>query len=148
MLAKKMMQKLLKEKKSMAIVIDEFGGTSGMVTLEDLVEEIFGDIEDEHDHNKLVQRQISKNTYEFSGRMEIEEINDNFHLDIPEDDGYQTIAGFILDRLETIPNEGEQFRIDNFSFKILKKSAARIELLQLTVNEKDKDENFSGENEK
>ena len=80
--------------------------------------------------------------------MEIESINDNFHLDIPEDDGYQTIAGFILDRLETIPNEGEQFRIDNFSFKILKKSAARIELLQLTVNEKDKDENFSGENEK
>ena len=132
----------------MAVVIDEFGGTAGIVTLEDLVEEIFGEIEDEHDHNRLIACQTAEGVYEFSGRMEIEEINEKFHLDIPEDDGYQTIAGFILDRLETIPNEGEQFRIDNFSFKILKKSAARIELLQLTVNEKDKDENFSGENEK
>jgi CBS domain containing-hemolysin-like protein len=83
LLARKMMQQLLDEKRSMAIVLDEFGGTSGMVTLEDLVEEIFGEIEDEHDHNQLVARQIDEHTYEFAGRMEIEEINERFHLDLP-----------------------------------------------------------------
>ena len=93
MLAKKMMQNLLKEKKSMAIVVDEFGGTAGMVTLEDLVEEIFGDIEDEHDRRKLVARKTGDNSYEFSGRMEIERINEMFDLDLPESDDYQTIAG-------------------------------------------------------
>ncbi len=134
MLAKVMMQNLLHEKRSMAIVVDEFGGTSGMVTLEDLVEEIFGDIEDEHDRNKLVARQVTENTYEFSGRMEIEEINEKFHIDLPESDDYQTIAGLLFTNLEVIPNEGETFDIDHFTFTILKKKAARIELLRLTAH--------------
>lgn len=134
MLAKVMMQHLLHEKRSMAIVVDEFGGTSGMVTLEDLVEEIFGDIQDEHDRNKLVARQVTDSTFEFSGRMEIEEINERFHIDLPESDDYQTIAGLLFTRLEAIPNEGETIGIGHFTFTILKKKAARIELLRLTVH--------------
>ncbi|MBQ5509255.1 MAG: HlyC/CorC family transporter, partial [Muribaculaceae bacterium] len=134
MLAKKMMQNLLKEKKSMAIVVDEFGGTAGMVTLEDLVEEIFGDIEDEHDRRKLVARRTGDNTYEFSGRMEIERINEMFDLDLPESDDYQTIAGYIVNRLEVIPNQGEEHNIDNYTIHINKKTGARLELITLTVN--------------
>ena len=134
MLAKKMMQNLLKEKKSMAIVVDEFGGTAGMVTLEDLVEEIFGDIEDEHDRRKLVARKTASDTYEFSGRMEISRINEQFDLDLPESDDYQTIAGYIVNRLEMIPNQGEQHTIDNYTVTITKKSGARLELITLKVN--------------
>ena len=133
MLAKKMMQNLLKEKKSMAIVVDEFGGTAGMVTLEDLVEEIFGEIEDEHDRPRLVSRKIDDNTYEFSGRMEIEDINDNYHLNSPESEDYQTIAGFLLNRLEEIPNEGDTADIDGMRLTVLKKTSARIELVRLTM---------------
>ncbi len=136
MLAKVMMQNLLHEKRSMAIVVDEFGGTAGMVTLEDLVEEIFGDIEDEHDRNrnKLVARRIDDNTYEFSGRKEIEEINEEFHLDLPEDDDYQTIAGLILNKLEAIPNEGDKVEIDgNYVLTVLRKTAARVELVRVEV---------------
>ena len=140
MLANKMMQSLLKEKRSMAVVIDEFGGTAGIVTLEDLVEEIFGEIEDEHDHNRLIARQTAEGIYEFSGRMEIEEINEKFHLDIPESDEYQTIAGYILYNLEEIPAVGDTFTVDGTKITILKKSAARIELVQLdtTVSPEEK----------
>ena len=134
MLAKKMMQNLLKEKKSMAIVVDEFGGTAGMVTLEDLVEEIFGDLEDEHDRRKLVARKTGDNSYEFSGRMEIERINEMFDLDLPESDDYQTIAGYIVNRIEMIPNQGEEHIIDNYTIRINKKNGARLELISLTVN--------------
>ena len=134
MLAKKMMQNLLKEKKSMAIVVDEFGGTAGMVTLEDLVEEIFGDIEDEHDRRKLIARKTGENTYELSGRMEIERINEMFDIDLPESDDYQTIAGYIVNHLEVIPNQGEEHTIDQFTVNITKKTGARLELVTLTVN--------------
>ncbi len=140
MLAKKMMQNLLKEKKSMAIVVDEFGGTAGMITLEDLVEEIFGDIEDEHDRRKLVARKTGENSYEFSGRMEIERINEQFHLDLPESDDYQTIAGYIVNRLEMIPNQGEEHTIDRFTVSIAKKNGARLELITLKVNSEPEDE--------
>ena len=128
-------QVMLKEKKSMAIVVDEFGGTAGMVTLEDLVEEIFGDIEDEHDRRKLVARKTGENSYEFSGRMEIERINELFDLDLPESDDYQTIAGYIVNRLEVIPNQGEQHVIDDYTIHINKKTGARLELISLTVNQ-------------
>ncbi len=134
MLAKKMMQNLLKEKKSMAIVVDEFGGTAGMITLEDLVEEIFGDIEDEHDRRKLIARKTGENTYELSGRLEIERVNELFDLDIPESDDYQTIAGFIVTNLEVIPNRGEEHTIGNYTIHINKKTGARLELITLTVN--------------
>ncbi|MCH5215917.1 MAG: HlyC/CorC family transporter [Muribaculaceae bacterium] len=131
MLAQKMMRQLLSEKKSVAIVVDEFGGTAGMVTLEDLVEEIFGEIEDEHDRNRELLRKINDSLYEFSGRAEIDHINDKFHLDIPENDEYQTIAGYILYNLEEIPDEGEEFYIGNLKYTILKKSASRIEKVRV-----------------
>ena len=140
MLARKMMQQLMDEKRSMAIVIDEFGGTSGMVTLEDLVEEIFGEIEDEHDRNKLTAKQLSETSYEFSGRMEIEEINERFHLDIPESDDYQTIAGYLLNENEAIPNVGEVFDLPPYRFTVERKTAARIELIRVDLinDEKEK----------
>lgn len=136
MLAKQLMQNMLGAKKSITIVVDEFGGTAGMVTVEDLVEEIFGDIEDEHDRKrkKLVSRKISDNTYELAGRLEIETINEEYDLDIPEKDDYQTLAGYLLFNLEELPDEGETFRIDNFTFTILKKTAAKIELVRLEVS--------------
>lgn len=133
MLAKKMMQNLLKERRSMAIVLDEFGGTSGLVTLEDLVEEIFGDIKDEHDSTSIVDRRINDSTYEFSGRMEIAQINDQYHLDLPESDDYQTIAGLLLNRMEAIPNEGDTVQVGKLTLTVLKKSAARVELVRLTA---------------
>lgn len=133
MLANKMMRRLMNEKKSMAIVIDEFGGTAGLVTLEDLVEEIFGDIEDEHDRKRLVSREISEGTYEFSGRIEIEDINEEYHLNIPESDEYQTLAGYLLYNLEALPDEGETVRIGDLQFTILKKSSTKIELVKVTT---------------
>ena len=133
LLARKMMQRLMGEKRSMAIVIDEFGGTSGMVTLEDLVEEIFGEIEDEHDRNRLTARQINESSYEFSGRMEIEEINERFHLDIPESDDYQTLAGYLLAENEAIPNVGDVLELPPYRFTIERQSAARIELVRVDV---------------
>lgn len=132
MLANKMMRRLLAEKRSMAIVVDEFGGTAGLVTLEDLVEEIFGEIEDEHDKQRLIARRIDDNTYEFSGRVEVERINEQFPLELKESEEYQTIAGYILDHLEEIPAQGAQFDIDDWRFSILKTSAARIELIRMT----------------
>lgn len=131
-LANKMMRRLLSEKRSIAIVIDEFGGTSGMVTLEDLVEEIFGDIQDEHDHARLTARRLPDGSYEFSGRIEITTLNDTFHLDIPEDDEYQTLMGYILHSTGAIPELGEIIILDNLRFEILKKSATRLELIGVT----------------
>lgn len=131
MLANKMMRRLLSEKRSMAIVVDEFGGTAGIITLEDLVEEIFGEIEDEHDRKRLVAEEVSENVYRFSGRVEIERINDEFHLGLKESEDYHTIAGYIIDHLEALPLQGDVFEFDNLSFKILKMSATRIELVEV-----------------
>lgn len=137
MLAKILMRQLLSEKKSVAIVVDEFGGTAGMVTLEDLVEEIFGEIEDEHDRNRELLRRINDSLYEFSGRAEIDHINEQFHLNIPENDEYQTIAGYILYNLEEIPDEGEEFNLGDLRFTILKKSASRIEKVRVSTDLKE-----------
>ncbi len=132
LLANKMMRRLLNEKRSMAIVVDEFGGTAGLVTLEDLVEEIFGDIQDEHDMAAPTARDLGGGIYEFSGRCEIADLNDTYHLDIPEDDDYQTLAGYILHNLGAIPEKGETVTLGNLSIEVLRKSAARIELLRVT----------------
>lgn len=129
--ANTMMRKMLSEKKNIAIVVDEFGGTGGLVTLEDLVEEIFGDFEDEHDRRHLVSEQIDKNTYQFSGRMEIEDLNDEYGFKLPENDEYQTLAGYIIFTLGALPQQGESFNIDGLRFTILKKSATRIELVRI-----------------
>lgn len=132
LLANVMMRRLLAEKRSLAIVVDEFGGTAGLVTLEDLVEEIFGDIRDEHDKPALLARRVAPDVYEFAGRCEIQEINDTFQLDIPEDDDYQTIAGYILHATGTIPDAGTTVLLGNLRFDILKKSASRLELIRVT----------------
>lgn len=129
LLANKLMRRLLSEKRSMAIVVDEFGGTAGLVTLEDLVEEIFGDIQDEHDKNKIVAKALGDGKYEFSGRTEIEYIRDSFNLEIPESDAYQTLAGYILDTTATLPVQGERIEIGNYRFTILKRAATRLELI-------------------
>ncbi|MDE6831947.1 MAG: hemolysin family protein [Muribaculaceae bacterium] len=133
LMADKMMRRLLSEKRSLAIVIDEFGGTAGMVTLEDLVEEIFGDIQDEHDKNRITAKEIEPGVYEFSGRTEIEYINDAFHLDLPENDEYQTLAGYILHTTGSIPSEGDVISLPPLSMEILKKSGVRLELIRVTA---------------
>ena len=137
MLANKMMQNLLKQKRSVAIVVDEFGGTAGIVTLEDLVEEIFGEIEDEHDHSRFIEREIEPGVYEFSGRIEIEEINEKFPLELPENDEYQTLAGYILYHLEVIPKVGDTFEIENYTYKIEKMMGARIDLIHIDTRAKE-----------
>lgn len=131
MLANKMMRRMLAEKRSLVIVIDEFGGTAGLVTLEDLVEEIFGEFEDEHDRNKIILRQLPSGQFEFSGRAEIEAINDKFNLDIPESDHYHTIAGYILENLEALPHVGDNFTIENLRFTVVKMSATQIKLIRV-----------------
>lgn len=137
MLADKMMRRMLAEKRSMVIVVDEFGGTAGLATLEDLVEEIFGEIEDEHDRNKVVGRKLPDGSFEFSGRAEIEYINEEFGLDIKESDDYHTIAGFILENLEALPMVGDTFVIDSLRFTILRMSTTRIELVAVSKEETD-----------
>jgi CBS domain containing-hemolysin-like protein len=133
LLANKMMRRLLAEKRSLAIVVDEFGGTSGMVTLEDLVEEIFGDIQDEHDHSRTIARRLPDGSYEFSGRAEIEYINENFDLDLPESDEYQTLAGYILNATGEIPQQGAIIALGRHRFEIVRSSDTRLELINVTT---------------
>lgn len=132
LLANKMMRRMLAEKRSMAVVIDEFGGTAGMVTLEDLVEEIFGDIQDEHDHQRITATEIAPGVYEFSGRIEIAQLNEKYHLNIPEDDEYQTLAGYILMTTGQIPEQGETITLAQLQFEIIKKTATRLTLIRVT----------------
>ncbi|MDR3338911.1 MAG: hemolysin family protein [Candidatus Symbiothrix sp.] len=136
MAANKLMKNMLAEKKSMVVVVDEFGGTSGIVTLEDLVEEIFGEIEDEHDTKLFVAKKLRDNEYILSGRMEIDRVNEMFNLDIPESDEYITIAGYILDYYQNFPKLNETIVIDHFEFKIIKVTYTKIELVRLLVQEK------------
>lgn len=133
MAAHKLMRIFKQQKRSLAVVVDEFGGVSGIVALEDLIEEILGDIEDEHDTNSVVARKISDNEYILSGRMEIEKANETFNLNLPESDDYQTIGGLILNECQSIPKVNEVIKTDQFTFKIIKVSATRIELVKLFV---------------
>lgn len=136
LLADKMMRRLLQQKRSLAVVVDEFGGTAGLISLEDLVEEIFGDIEDEHDRSRLVERQVAPGIYEFSGRCEITDINEQFDLDLPENDDYQTLAGYILHTTGSIPAKGDTVELNGLRFDIMRKTASRLELIRLTVPER------------
>ena len=129
--ANKMMRRMLNEKKSMAIVVDEYGGTAGLVTLEDLVEEIFGEIEDEHDRNKILMTEIRPGEYEVSGRAEIENINEAFGLNLDEDEDYETVGGLVLKNSGELPEEGYTFESDRCRFTVMKMSAARIELVKI-----------------
>lgn len=133
MLANKMMRRMMAEKKSVVVVVDEFGGTAGIVTLEDLVEEIFGEIEDEHDKHVSLVKKINSHTLEVSGRAEIEYLNENFNLNLRQSEDYNTLAGFILENLEALPKEGDQFEIDDINFLILKMTATRIQLVKIML---------------
>ena len=131
LLANVMMRRLLQQKRSVAVVVDEFGGTSGFLTLEDLVEEIFGDIQDEHDKNGFTARTVEPGVYEVSGRCEITWLNENLNLDIPEDDDYQTIAGYLMHSTGTIPKQGATILLGPLAFEVMKKSATRLELIRI-----------------
>ena len=134
LLASKMMRRLLAEKRSIAVIVDEFGGTAGMVTLEDLMEEICGDIQDEHDSTDIVERQLAPGEWEFSGRVEIEHLNETYHFDRPESDDYQTLAGYILCETGQIPREGDAVELGGLRLEVTRKSASRLELIKLTQN--------------
>ncbi|MBN2212841.1 MAG: HlyC/CorC family transporter [Bacteroidales bacterium] len=133
MAANTLLQRLINEHKSMVLVVDEFGGISGLVTIEDIIEEIFGEIEDEHDSTELIERKMSDSDYLFSARLEIDYINEKYNLDIPDSEEYDTIAGFIFYHYENIPKMYEKIIIGKHEFKILKVSKTRIELVQLKV---------------
>lgn len=131
--AQKMMRLFMQQKKSLAVVVDEFGGTSGIVSLEDLVEEIFGDIEDEHDTTSYEAKKISNNEYLLSGRLEVEKINNMFNLDLKESDDYQTLGGLILHIHQSFPKLNETIRQGKFQYKIVKRSNTKIDLVRVTV---------------
>ncbi|MBP6967427.1 MAG: HlyC/CorC family transporter [Bacteroidales bacterium] len=133
MAANQMLSRFIREHRSIALVVDEFGGTAGLVTTEDILEEIFGEIEDEHDTNDFTGRKINEKQFVLSGRFEIDALREKYNLDIPESDEYETLAGFILHHYESIPKVNTTLRIGDMSFKILKATLTKIELVHLTV---------------
>ncbi len=132
--ANKLLSIFIREHRSIAIVVDEFGGTSGMVTSEDILEEIFGEIEDEHDTNDIIEKKISETEFIFSGRSEIDLLNEKYQINLPETEDFETLAGFILFNHESIPKINSVIKIGVFEFKILKATNTRIELVKLTIN--------------
>jgi CBS domain containing-hemolysin-like protein len=133
MAANKLLSKFIRDHRSIALVVDEFGGTAGLVTSEDILEEIFGEIEDEHDTTAFVEKQINEKEYVFSGRFDTDLINEKYRLNLPESEEYETLAGFILFHHESIPKVNTIIRIGRFSFKILKATSTKIELVYLTI---------------
>ena len=134
MAAQKLMHIFLQQKKSLGVVIDEFGGTSGIVSLEDIVEEIFGDIEDEHDSTKYIATQVGDNEYMLSARLEIDKVNELFDLGLPESDDYMTVGGYILHEYQSFPKLNEEITIGRYEFRIIKSTMTKIELVKLKVN--------------
>ena len=135
MAAHKLMKLFMQQKKTIAVVVDEFGGTSGIVSLEDLVEEIFGDIEDEHDNTSYICKQIGEHEYVLSARLEIEKVNETFNLELPEADDYLTVGGLILNQYQSFPKLHELVSVGKYQFKIIKVTATKIELVRLKVME-------------
>jgi CBS domain containing-hemolysin-like protein len=135
MLAKDVLSLLIKRHKSIAIVLDEYGGTSGLITVEDIIEELFGEIEDEHDYDLLIDQQISDTEFKLSARLEVDQINENYKLDLPKSDQYETLGGLIVNETAGIPEEGDIVVINGNTYKILEKSDNKIDLVYLTVGE-------------
>ena len=128
---------LMRKRKSMAVVLDEYGGTSGIVTLEDIVEELFGEIEDEHDKDKFIEEKISDDEYLFSARLEVDYINETYHLNLPESEEYETLSGLIVLHTEEIPTKGETISLPPFVFSIEACSQTRIETVRVFIKEND-----------
>jgi putative hemolysin len=134
MLVKEILNILIKKRKSIAVVVDEYGGTSGMMTVEDIVEELFGEIEDEHDSVVLVEEKIRGNFYKFSARLDVDYINEKYKVNLPESENYETLGGMIVNTTEEIPEVGEEVEIDQFKIKILEASSKKIELVSIKLN--------------
>ncbi len=124
---------LMRKRKSVAIVLDEYGGTSGMITVEDVVEELFGEIEDEHDSQELLEEKINDVHYHFSARLEVDYLNEEYDLNIPKEEAYETLGGFIINHTENIPELNEEIHIENFIIKILKVSSSKIEEISFKI---------------
>ncbi|MBO0343159.1 MAG: hemolysin family protein [Bacteroidota bacterium] len=137
MLIQDILNVLTKKRKSMAVVLDEYGGTSGILTVEDIIEELFGEIEDEHDSTDLYEEQISENEYKFSARMEVDYINENYKLELPEGEEYETLGGLIVNQTGEIPEQDSEVTVDNFTFKILEVSNTKIDLVSVRVHAED-----------
>lgn len=133
MLIKDILSVLTKKHKSIAVVLDEYGGTSGIITVEDIVEELVGEIEDEHDSIELIEKRINDSTFHFSARLEVDHINEMYKLHLPENENYETLGGLIVNSTEEIPTQNEKVRIDNFLFTILEVSNTKIELVELKI---------------
>jgi CBS domain containing-hemolysin-like protein len=133
--ANKLLSTFIQEHRSIAVVVDEFGGTSGMVTTEDILEEIFGEIEDEHDTSDIVEKKISETEYIFSGRAEIDLLNEKYFFELPESEEFETLAGLILYHYKNIPKINTLIKIGHFQLKILKATSTKIELVKLTLPE-------------
>ena len=121
----------------MAVVLDEYGGTSGVLTVEDIVEELVGEIEDEHDSDDHLEEQTSENTFRFSARLEVDYINETYKLDLPENENYETLGGLIVSHTEEIPEPNEVVQIENLQFTIIEVSHTKIDLVELKILDKD-----------
>ena len=137
MLIQDILNVLTKKRKSIAVVLDEYGGTSGIMTVEDIVEELFGEIEDEHDSTDLLEEQLNSNTYKFSARLEVDYLNEQYKLELPESEEYETLGGLIVNETGEIPDQNSEIRIAHFLFTILEVSSTKIDLVSLEVLEKD-----------
>ncbi len=134
MMINDILNSLMKKRKSVAVVIDEYGGTSGMITVEDIVEELFGEIEDEHDSQEFLEEKISESKFNFSARLEIDYLNEEYDLNIPKSEAYETLGGFIIEHTENIPEEKELIDLESFEIKILKMSGAKIDEVSLKIS--------------
>ncbi len=135
--ANRVLEDFIAKKRNLAVVVDEFGGTSGIITIEDIVEELFGEIEDEHDKEEMTEKQLAPDYFQFSARLEIDYINERYRLGLPESDEYDTLGGLIIHHAEDIPDPGTQMSVANFAFKIVEVNNARIELVDLHVHDVD-----------
>jgi CBS domain containing-hemolysin-like protein len=135
--ANEILENLLKQKRSVAVVVDEFGGTSGILTIEDVIEEIFGEIEDEHDKEDLIENRINEREFLFSARLEVDYLNQEYNLSLPENDNYETLAGLIIDYHESIPSMNEVIDMDDFVFTVKKVFENKIDLIHLRLKEEE-----------
>jgi len=133
MMISDVLNNLTRKRKSIAVVVDEYGGTSGMITVEDVVEELFGEIEDEHDVQELINERINENEFKLSARLEIDYLNEEYNLNIPKEEAYETLGGFIINQIENIPQKGEELYILNYKIIILDVSSSKIEEISLKI---------------
>jgi CBS domain containing-hemolysin-like protein len=124
---------LTKKRRSMAVVLDEYGGTSGILTIEDIVEELFGEIEDEHDVSELIEETVEEGVYLFSGRLEVDYLNQTYKLNLPEEEQYETLGGLVMDHTEAIPELGHQIEVEGYRLTVEEVSSNRIEQIRLEI---------------